>query len=131
MKKALAPNARIVSFDVLPWNQFPGTVLKESDFQDGRLVQVLDDISTEAGFQKNRKILETADFFFLDAAKDGFMERRIMRFLEGIQFPVPPLLVFDDIRVWNMLRTWREIRKPKIDLTSFGHWSGTGLVEWK
>ena len=20
--------------------------------------------------------------------------------------------------------------KPKIDLTSFGHWSGTGLIEW-
>ena len=23
-----------------------------------------------------------------------------------------------------------EIARPKLDLTSFGHWSGTGLVEW-
>ncbi|MGH7312141.1 MAG: hypothetical protein ACREJV_03130 [Candidatus Rokuibacteriota bacterium] len=31
---------------------------------------------------------------------------------------------------WNMLAIWREIRMPKLDVTSFGHWSGTGLVEW-
>jgi hypothetical protein len=38
--------------------------------------------------------------------------------------------MFDDIRLWNMLRTWRTINRPKLDLTSFGHWSGTGLVDW-
>ena len=40
------------------------------------------------------------------------------------------LLVFDDIRLWNMLEIWREIRHPKIDLTSLGHYTGTGLVDW-
>jgi hypothetical protein len=30
----------------------------------------------------------------------------------------------------NMIGIWRGIRHPKLDLTSFGHWSGTGLVEW-
>lgn len=44
--------------------------------------------------------------------------------------PGQPILVFDDIRAWNMLAIWREIRMPKLDLTSFGHWSGTGLVDW-
>ncbi len=38
--------------------------------------------------------------------------------------------MFDDIRVWNMLEIWRGIRRPKLDLTSFGHWSGTGLVDY-
>lgn len=38
--------------------------------------------------------------------------------------------LFDDIRVWNMLAIWRGIRRPKLDLTSFGHWSGTGLVDY-
>lgn len=37
---------------------------------------------------------------------------------------------FDDIRLWNMLRIWREIRLPKMDMTSFGPWCGTGLCEW-
>jgi hypothetical protein len=41
-----------------------------------------------------------------------------------------PVLVFDDTRVRNMLHTWRDVRRPKLDLTSFGHWSGTGLVHW-
>jgi hypothetical protein len=41
------------------------------------------------------------------------------------------ILIFDDIRVWNMLEFWREIRMPKLDLTSFGHFSGTGVVQWK
>lgn len=36
----------------------------------------------------------------------------------------------DDIRVWTMLKTWREISYPKLDLTSFGHWSGTGIIEF-
>ena len=38
-------------------------------------------------------------------------------------------IVLDDIRVWTMIKTWREITLPKLDITSFGHWSGTGIVE--
>jgi hypothetical protein len=38
--------------------------------------------------------------------------------------------MFDDIRFWNMLRIWRNVAAPKLDITSFGHWSGTGLVDW-
>jgi hypothetical protein len=37
--------------------------------------------------------------------------------------------MFDDTRLWSMLRFWRQLPYPKMDLTSFGHWSGTGLVE--
>jgi len=40
------------------------------------------------------------------------------------------LVVFDDIRQWNMLKIWRDITRPKIDLTSFGHWTGTGIIDW-
>jgi hypothetical protein len=29
-----------------------------------------------------------------------------------------------------MLGVWRGIARPKLDLTSFGHGSGTGLVRW-
>jgi len=39
-------------------------------------------------------------------------------------------VLFDDIRLWNMLDIWRSIDFPKLDLTSFGHWSGTGVVQW-
>jgi hypothetical protein len=29
-----------------------------------------------------------------------------------------------------MLAIWRRIRRPKLDFTSFGHFTGTGLVLW-
>jgi hypothetical protein len=38
--------------------------------------------------------------------------------------------MFDDTRVLNMIEIWRRLNRPKLDLTSFGHWSGTGLVDW-
>jgi hypothetical protein len=47
-----------------------------------------------------------------------------------MQRPPHALVVFDDIRVMNMVATWRRIARPKLDLTSFGHWSGTGLIDW-
>jgi hypothetical protein len=30
-----------------------------------------------------------------------------------------------------MLRFWRELKKPKLDISSFGHWTGTGMVMWE
>jgi hypothetical protein len=38
--------------------------------------------------------------------------------------------MFDGIRVLNMIGIWRRLARPKMDLTSFGHWSGTGLADW-
>lgn len=35
-----------------------------------------------------------------------------------------------DIRLWNMPAFWRDVPLPKLDLTSFGHWSGTGVGQW-
>ena len=67
---------------------------------------------------------------FVDAAKDGVMEQRLLDSFESVPFRTKPVIVFDDIRVWNMLKIWRNIRQPKLDLTSFGHWTGSGIVEW-
>ena len=41
----------------------------------------------------------------------------------------PRWLFLDDIRFTSELLSWRRIQSPKIDLTSFGHFSGTGLVD--
>ena len=122
-------DARLETFDLTPWSSLPGTRLRAEDFRDGRLVQHQDDVTRPAGLAKHRATLEAADLIFLDAAKDGTMERRLLESFEGLRLR-RPLLVLDDIRLWNMLATWRDIRRPKLDLTSFGHWSGTGLVDW-
>lgn len=130
-KKYLEPGARIVTFDVVPWKSLKRTCLREEDFEGERLVQYTDDLSDPACIYKHRDLLQEADLIFIDAEKDGVMEQRFLDNLETIAFKNEPLVVFDDIRVWNMLRIWHGIRFPKLDLTSFGHWSGTGLVDWR
>ena len=131
MKYALPPEGRLVTFDVLDWRQVAQRGLTEEDFADGRLVQHLEDVSQPAGWARHRALFEEADLIYLDAAKDGALEQRLLAAFEAAAFRKSPLVVFDDIRVWNMLKVWRGIRRPKLDLTSFGHWTGTGLVDWQ
>ncbi len=126
----LDPQARLVTFDLVPWPDYPGAVLRDADFADGRLTQELDDLSTAAGWAKHAELLEAADLIFIDAAKDGSQEQRFLDRFEGTSFVGAPVVVFDDIRQWKMLRIWREVTRPKLDVTSFGHWSGTGLVDY-
>jgi predicted O-methyltransferase YrrM len=125
----LPPEGRIVTFDLILWADYPGSVLRDDDFADGRLTQELHDLSTQQP-GAHAQLLETADLIFIDAAKDGRQERRFLRLLETTPLRADPIVVFDDIRVWNMLEIWREVRRPKLDITSFGHWSGTGLVDF-
>lgn len=125
----LPSEGRIVTFDLIPWVQYPGAVLSQDDFADGRLTQELHDFSTQQP-GVHAELLETADLIFIDAAKDGRQERRFLRLLETTPLRRDPIVIFDDIRVWNMLEIWREVRRPKLDITSFGHWSGTGLVDF-
>lgn len=128
--------SRLVTFDVLPWD-YKGseswggdTLLRADDFANGRLSQIVGDLSNDAVFEKQRALLEQADFLFVDGPKDGVFEQRFLDRLASVRFVKPPLVMFDDVRLWNMLRIWRNIRRPKLDLTSFGHWSGSGLIDW-
>jgi predicted O-methyltransferase YrrM len=130
MKSALAHDGKIVTFDVLPWHSYRGAVLQAEDFSDGRLEQRLDDLSTAAGWQANAELLRRAEFILVDAIHDGVQERGFLRGFEEVGLARGPIVMFDDIRLWGMLAFWQEIKRPKLDLTSFGHWSGTGLVDY-
>jgi predicted O-methyltransferase YrrM len=130
LKKFLPNDGRLVTFDITPWAGYPGTILADTDFADGSLQQYVDDISQRDVFARHKPLLTEADLIFIDAAKDGVQEQLFLDNFETVAFRRAPILVFDDIRLWNMLRIWNDIRRSKIDLTSFGHWSGTGMVEW-
>ena len=132
MLKFLPANGKLVTFDIIEWDKYPGgNFLKKEDFDDGRLKQFTDDLSEKNGFSKHVELLKKADLIFVDAAKDGSQEQRFIDNFKSIKFDHPPIVVFDDIRLWNMLKIWRELNLPKMDITSFGHWSGTGIVDWK
>ena len=130
LKRYLKGDGKVVTFDLIPWREYPGSVLIPGDFDDGRLEQRVADLADPGAFQQHAELLAKADLLFVDAPKDGRFEPAFLKNLDGLARSAP-LVVLDDIRVWNMLSTWRTITKPKIDLTSFGHWSGTGVVEWR
>lgn len=130
MKTALPEDGKITTFDLLPWRQYPGSVLRDDDFSDGRLEQRSDDLSTPPGWRANAELLQRAELIFVDAKHDGAQEREFLRGFDDVGLLGAPVVVFDDIRVWGMLAFWQDIDRPKLDLTSFGHWSGTGLVDY-
>lgn len=129
MKEFLPADGKLVTFDVIPWNQFSSTILKATDF-DNRMEQCIDDVTDAAVFEKYRSLFESADIIFMDALKDGVQEYQFLANFAKVNFAKKCLFIFDDIRLWNMLDIWHSMEKPKLDLTSFGHWSGTGFVEW-
>ena len=126
--KHFAPQAFVATFDIVPWYRFEKTLLSKADFNDG-FVQFIDDLSDYSQIVKHKAILESADLFFIDAAKDGLMEYKLLENFSKISLKKGAILVWDDIRLWNMLKLWRQIHYPKLDLTSFGHWTGTGIVQ--
>lgn len=128
LKKYMPKSSKLVTFDTRPWNSID-TYLKETDFNKN-FVQYTDDLSNHEQAVKHSALLKSADLIFVDAAKDGKMEYQFFENFEKIGLKKGAIVIFDDIRVWNMLRFWQEIKKPKIDLTSFGNWSGTGVVQW-
>jgi hypothetical protein len=69
----------------------------------------------------------------LDGPKDGQFEERVLELLAHHIQPQKEgkrrYLFLDDIHFQNMLVNWRRIASPKVDLTSFGHFSGSGLVD--
>lgn len=127
MASALEAEAKLVTFDILPWSSFPDTLLREEDF--GRIEQRLGDLSEETTFAQHRDLFARADLIFLDGPKDGRFEPVLHRLLTGTVKP-SALIVYDDIRLLTMVELWRSIATPKYDATSLGHWTGTGLVRY-
>ena len=123
-----APEDKVITFDIDHWQSYATTYLKEEDFEE-RLTQHLVDLKESANFNEFSETLMNADFIMCDGPKDGIFEKRFYSLLSTLNFPVKDRWLFlDDIRFPSEMPSWRLICSPKIDLTSFGHFSGTGLV---
>jgi predicted O-methyltransferase YrrM len=126
--RGLPEKSKLTTFDISAWRDFDSH-LSEKDFASGRIAQVLDDLSDPSKFEKYRDLFIHSRIIFLDAPKDGVFEHRFLSNLARLQPASSCLMILDDIRVLDMCDVWRSIQSPKLDLTSFGHWSGTGLVD--
>lgn len=122
------PGARIETFDLLAWDSFDSHLTK-ADFDSGRVTQHLADIANDASFAQHKTRFEAADLIFLDAPKDGRFEQIVVPRLMALSYKPRAIMLLDDIRLDAMIDIWANITKPKLDLTGFGHWSGTGLVQ--
>jgi predicted O-methyltransferase YrrM len=117
------------TFDLLPWHQF-SSYLTQEFIESQNITQHLADLQDPAVFEVYRDLLTSAHLIFCDGPKDRVFEPNFLQLLTTLK-PTgqPRLLVMDDIRFDHMCTTWRSIKSPKLDITSFGHWSGTGLVD--
>jgi predicted O-methyltransferase YrrM len=131
MLTTMPQDSRLVTFDLIPWKNFEDTCLRDEDFANSRLSQIIGDVCDPKIMHNHEALFRDADIIFVDGPKDGRFEYAFLNCLEELSLITAPLIVFDDIRLLNMLSLWRRIQKPKLDLTSFGHWTGTGLVEWR
>jgi len=116
------------TFDIIPWNEFI-THLTPEDFESNKVVQHLSDLSIREEFEKHRDLLNAADIIFVDAPKDGVFEYVFIPMLQQLDAKEGKILIFDDIRFVNTIDMWNSIKSPKLDITSFGHFTGTGIVD--
>lgn len=124
---AAQPGCRVVTYDVIAWNDIPGSLLHQSDFDGDRLEQRIGDLAEPEYWSAQREVFVDADLVFLDGPKDDVFEAIILRRLAELPRP-PGLLIVDDVRFLEMLAPWDAFPSPKLDVTSFGHWSGTGIA---
>lgn len=75
------------------------------------------------------EVLES-DLIMLDTTHDGTHENQVIDFL--IQNNWKGVLILDDIHHFpEQNKLWESITMEKEDLTSIGHWSGTGIIYFK
>lgn len=122
------PNSKIYTYDLFHWENF-NTFLSNNYFASGNVIQCLSDLGVPEEFEKHKHILNQAQLIFIDGPKDDKFEYKFMKLLTTLDVLPGRTLFIDDIRVMNMIEFWRRIKSPKLDVTSFGHWSGTGVVD--
>lgn len=127
MKKYLPADAKLFTFDIRPWREVRTNVLTQEDFSDGRLTQVIADLGDPEVFKQHAGLLREASLVFIDAPED---EHRFIKNFGTLKFNSNPIFVFDNIRLMHLIDVWENIGRPKLDATTFGHWAGTGLVDW-
>lgn len=74
--------------------------------------------------------LSTCPFICLDTAHDGPFEKAVINYLQFINWR--GILLMDDILSHGpLIELWEELDMEKYEITSKGHWSGTGIVVFK
>lgn len=118
---ALATNecANVITYDVCDWipDELECSAKTKSNI-DLRIMDCVNDMDE----------VVKSDFIVLDIdPHDGIEETRILNTLRGLNYK--GFVVLDDIHLNpDMQRFWDSITEDKVDVTKYGHWSGTGII---
>lgn len=103
-----------INFDALKWVAHPGNVTRLQTFG-------------EDAFYPG---VVYSDIIFVDTWHNGVMEEALYNYLTSIKWN--GLLILDDIFLNDaMTAFWRKVRHDKMDATTLGHSTGTGIIEMK
>lgn len=125
------PIEKIHTFDLIPWREFNGTFLEEKDFESGRIIQYIDDLSKKNVFEKYHQEIIESDFIFIDGPKNYNFEKTFLKYLfDFLKYKKKgnTIILLDDVKLSTMCQIWRSIYYPKVILDYVGHWSGSGLI---
>jgi predicted O-methyltransferase YrrM len=118
------PSNTVYTFDI------KDTVANNDIRQKENITRSLDNLFDKITQQKWLETILSASFIFLDVdPHNGTMEYDFYKFLKDINYQ--GFLICDDVHHFAEMRDnfWNKIpASEKVDLTKYGHWSGTGVV---
>lgn len=100
--------------------------------EDGFPIEIV--IENVSNVRKNEELVENikkSAALLLDITHNAKDEKKFYDFLLEIEYK--GILIADDIylkRNGDMEGWWNSIKETKYDLTEYGHWSGTGIVDF-
>lgn len=124
---AMARHARtVVTYDIVALDDI-GNAYKGLTIDHKNVQQVLGDLAEDAFYESQVELIRTADLVLVDGPKDGVFEYQVVpRLVQDMK--QGSILILDDIRFANMVKLWKSLDKPRLDVGCFAHSSGTGVV---
>lgn len=124
---AMADHAdELITYDIVPLEQMPHGI-HDLLASHPHVSQEVGDLADPDFYATQVERITRADLILLDGPKDGVFEYEVVPRLLANMKP-GSLLILDDIRFANMQDLWRSIDKPRLDIGSFAHSSGTGVI---
>ena len=117
----------VVTYDIIPHTDFRDSALK-SPSVPANIEQRIGDLSDAEYFRSQADVLSSADLIFIDGPKDGVFEKVFGELLYRAIQGNSCLVIWDDIHLLQMQTIWQDFPVIKLDATSLGHWSGTGMT---
>jgi predicted O-methyltransferase YrrM len=124
---AIAPySEQVRTYDIVPLAQI-GNAYTNLLGDNPNMTQEIGDLANPDFYGTQKSKIHEADLVIIDGPKDGVFEYKVVpKVIQDMKSG--SLLVLDDIRFSNMKDLWMGIGQPRIDVGSFAHSSGTGIV---